>query len=60
MDLFGGIPPDWYELTTRDQAAYDALEAGTFADDLLAVPGVAAVYFGCSDLVTCAQREASD
>ncbi|BFU44994.1 hypothetical protein [Krasilnikovia sp. MM14-A1004] len=57
FDLFDGLPPDSYELTTRDPAAHEALENGSFKTELLALPGVAAVYFGCTGLITCTLRE---
>lgn len=57
LETFGTPFPHWYSLTVEDDAAHEALENSGFAEELLELPGVAAVYFDCPDLAACARRE---
>lgn len=59
LKAYGTPWPHWYSVTVGDEAAHEALENGGFAEDLLGLPGVAQVFFGCPDLATCAHRELS-
>jgi heat shock protein HtpX len=52
----GARDPYWFQVTTTDRAAMHALQAGTFAVDLRALPAVVDVYFDCRDLTDCRDR----
>jgi heat shock protein HtpX len=61
MELATGTrAPHWFQVTTSDRAAMNALRSGRFVADLQALPAVRDVYFDCRDLPACLDRERRD